>query len=91
MTITELLTLTTVFLVIVGLMLDIVVRVIAYTRDRQKDFYLLTNRVALLEDEVKSIESARNRYLKEFRDVQGIIKKAHLYQRDEDEDLDLGQ
>ncbi len=85
MTWDEVVALATVVVITLGLILDIAVRVIAYTRERQKDFFNLHQRVRFIEEELKQIQLSRGQLIKEFRDIQGILKKKNLYERNSDE------
>lgn len=68
----------------VGIILDFSIRVVGYTRQRQREFYKLSNAVSLLNDRLNSFEEERDAFIAEFRDIQGIIRKADLYKRERD-------
>lgn len=84
LTFNEIVALSAIAIPTLALIIDIGIRVIGYTSNRQRDFYTLTQRVALLEETFSDYDEERTKILREFRDVQGIIKKAGLYTRDTD-------
>lgn len=80
----NLVALITITLLIVGLIIDIGVRIIAYTRNRQRDFYQLSNRMGNVELELKEIKYSNEEIIKQLNDVQGILKKEGFYNRRRD-------
>ncbi len=83
----EVVALITIVIVTVGLLIDIGIRIISYTRARQKEFYELMRRISFVEQELRDFTASREKYIKEFRDVQGIMKKANLYSRKHDDTI----
>ena len=72
---------------IVAIIIDIVVRIIEYTRVRQKEFYNLVQRLSLFEQDLENFKEDKEEQIRDFEDMKGILKKGGFYQRERDQKL----